>query len=95
MLHKKKPIPAVILQFIDTSDAGYNQYVPYPTIEDAKTAVTEYLQNGGDPEYLGIYVDREKGEWYAENLQTITKKLADVSVPVYAIFPGILALAMK
>lgn len=96
MFHKETPlIPAVILQFIDTSDAGHNQYIPYSTVEEAKTTVEDYFHNGGDPDYLGIFVDREKGKYYANILQTVTKKLADTYVPVYAIFPGVLKLAMS
>ena len=87
--------PAVILQYISSEEEAPNQYIPYGNIEAAKTAVTDYFDNGGDPDYLGIFVDREKGEWYAHELQTITKKMADVSVPVYAIFPGVLKLALS
>jgi hypothetical protein len=86
-------MPAVILQFIDRRE-GFNQYVPFADKNDALADIKTYLNNGGDVEDLGVYVDQSHGEEYVREIQTLTRKLSGQSVRVLGIRYGVYCLAV-
>lgn len=47
-------IEAVLLFIHEEAD---NEYVPFASLNDAQARIEEYVENGYDPEYLGVYIE--------------------------------------
>ena len=90
----KRRFPAVVLQYLDPSEYGYNQYIPFGNIETAEQSIREFFTNGGRYENLGIFVDPAFGKEYARRMHAITKDACGVSLGVYAINSSVLHLAL-
>lgn len=83
-------IEAVLLFIHEDAD---NEYVPFDSLNDAQARIEEYVENGYDPEYLGVYIEhsicpkRKDAFWAA---------IMPLGVPaVYALSPAVVLLATK